>query len=137
VHEERVGARGVYVVADGGYEAGQVGRAAGGVEPRLARERAVVEGGPAVRLQRVRIEEGVTLQGNPGQGGVVQRALQDVDVFAVSGEQEHAVVPVDVRDGSAGLRVGRAIGQLEGVPEGFTLVTRPDATGEVQLPRDH
>ena len=117
-------------MGDGSHEAGDVARAAGASEPRL----------PFVlphAFQRVVVEEAVAAQRHAGEYAVVEGAFHHVVVFGGAGGEEHAVVPVDVGDGRAGLAIGRVVVQLVVRPEAFALGAGADAAGDVKLAPGH
>ncbi len=58
----------------------------------------------------------------PGQRAVVERRFEDVAVFAVEIEVQHALRPEDQRHRGAGLGVGRLVGQV--VVEGEAFIVR-------------
>ncbi len=108
-------------------KADDIARTASAVEPGAA---AVL----AERFQRIRIEEKISAQRNPGEKAVVKCPLQEVDVFSLAVEQEHAVVPENEGDGSAGLAVSLGIGQFVGRAEALDPAGRPDPAGDIHLP---
>ena len=90
---------------------------------------------PAGGLQHIRIEERVALHRDARQGGVIERPLQDVDVLGVAPHQEHAMIPEDVGERSAGLAIRGLVGQLVLAAEAFGPAGGADAAGDVELRR--
>jgi hypothetical protein len=87
----------------------------------------------AVRLERVGIEEGVSLERNAGDQSVVERALHHVDVLAIAMEQELAMIPVVHSNRGAGLVVGGHVRKVVRIAKALVSAGGADAASEVEL----
>jgi len=85
VHVNVAAGLGVHVTRQGRHQAGDIGWAAGALEPGDPGGAFFVERRPAVAGQGVRIEEPVAGQADARQEAVVQDPLQHVEVTAVAG----------------------------------------------------
>ena len=116
------------VVLETGDEAHDVRRAARAPEPGLAPA--------AAGLERVHIEEALSVQAPTGEEPVVKRPLGQVGVTRVPRGQGEPPAQHDAGDGSARLAVRTVRRQLEGLTESFVLVPAAHAPGDVGLGRD-
>src|ERR1035441_3775178 len=114
VHVKSVAAQRVHVARHRGHEARNVAGTAGHAEPRAASV-------PAVRFERILIEERLPIQRHAANETVVERALHHVDVFGVTVQQEEPLVPEVIADRGAGFVVSGQIWQLVVPAEGFAL----------------
>ena len=130
IHVEGIILVGVRETRHGRNEPGDIRGAARTAKPGAARV-------TAGRFQRVRIEEPVAFHRNSRQGGVVQRAFQDIDILGVVVHEEHAVVPKDVSDRGARFAVGGLVGQFVGFTEALVAAAGADASGDIELGLDY
>ena len=105
VNKDVVGrACGIDVAWNGGNEAAEVGGAAGGAEPLAA----LLPTGAG--FEAVGVVEAVAVERETIEHGVVERALEDVDVAGITRQAEHTELEHAVGHTGAGLAVGRGVG---------------------------
>jgi hypothetical protein len=124
------------VLVEAGQGAHDVRRAAGAVEPAAptVRDRAALVGDRALaQLQRVHVEELSAGEGDAGQDGVVQQAVDRIGEGLVARGEQQPPSPLDSRDARARLRVAAVRAQLEGVAEGLPVPARPHPAGHIGL----
>ena len=75
-----------------------------------------------VNEQRIDVEIAQPIQTRAAEKAVVERALEQIGVAGVAGDQQHAPVPENGGDRGAALAVTGIGGQLIGIADGFTVV---------------
>ena len=97
---------------------------------------AMVVGLLAIVFERVGIEEAVAGKRDTTQETIIERALENIHVFAIAGHQEHAVVPEHEGNGGAGFIV-TTVRQFIVVAIGLAGTAGPHAAGEVEFLAHH
>ena len=128
VHIDVAVFHGIDIAGKRRQEPADVAWAAGTAEPRLT---LVLPHA----LQWVGIEETAAVHAHTVDEAVVERTLQDVEIFALAMEEEESVVHIDIADGCAGLIVSAHVRQLIVGSEGFAVACGADATRDIELLR--
>ena len=138
VNGDRTGRGGIHVAAEGGEQAGDVGRAAGAGEPALA-----IGGVGTLELvplgiggEAVGVEIERAIEREAGQDGIVEGALDDVGVARVAVVFKQAGGGEDQGDIGAGFGVGAFVREVEVVGEALAVAGGADAASNVHAPVD-
>ncbi len=90
-----------------------------------------------MHLQRVNVEEVLSVQRHAAQHGVVQRPLHHVGVLAVGLHLQHPAGKHHQADGGTAFGIDGVVGQIVIAAEGFAAALGADPTGNVQLALRH
>ncbi len=126
VERHSIGGGGDEIAADGGHQPADIHGAAGAGVPGPAL-------GRAIAFERIGIEIMLAIAAEAGQRAVVEGGFEDVGIFAVEIEMQHALGPEDQRHRGAGLGIGRLVGQVEIVSEALIVRRRAEAGGDIHL----
>ena len=84
-------------------------------------------------LQGIHIEETVSGEGHPGQGGIVEAALHDIGITDITRKAVHTGIPENHADRCAGLAVCFQIGEVIVFGESFVGIGRADSARYVHV----
>ena len=129
---------GIDIGAEGADDSGNIRRTAGAAEPLLADRlymilSLVLFTGLRQHLQRINIEEALSVQCHTGKHGVIQRLLHDIAIALVCLNLQHSSGKKSQTDSRTGFGICRIIGQIVSIRKSLAHMGSSDAAGDVQL----